>query len=109
MYNRINHKTLSRSSRIENNTHSTSKCYKVTISRTLLNKTRALGIQCKLCFVEQRRKENRASLIKKFNLQELILKCVVILLGMLLMANLTWHKNEFKFLDVKKETMKYEQ
>ena len=76
---------------------------------TTLIKTRALGIQCKLCFVEQRRKENRASLIKKFNLQELILKCVVILLGMLLMANLTWHKNEFKFLDVKKETMKYEQ
>ena len=81
MYNGINHKTLSRSSLIENNTHSTSKCYKVTISRTLLNKTRALGIECKLCFVEQRRKENRASLIKKFNLQELISKCVVILLG----------------------------
>ena len=58
---------------------------------------------------ERTRKKNRASLIKKFNLQELILKCVVILLGMLLMANLTWHKNEFKFLDVKKETMKYEQ
>ena len=37
MYNGINHKTLSRSSLIENNTHSTSTCNKVTICRTFLN------------------------------------------------------------------------